>query len=668
MLISLRAVLFLILSVFSISCLATPVSIGPELEQIQIHTVEPLRYLVTPPDIVSPPISELFTVSQRLNLGFFPNRVLWLKFDLQADPKADPNKVYILEIPSRPGNVQLFRGNGDTPVSVSGVLMPIDQRPLKETAVLFPLKLHPGEVNHLTLRMTNRYAHLGFLGLYSEHGWAREKESRNLLFGGYAGLMAALLFISLGLFIFPERKLECLLYMLAQGSIHLAIPANILGYMSLLWPSAVNWDYNIRPLLIATGSLSLGVFSSLFLRLQQRAPAVNYVLLVSAVAVSGSWLWTFWDPMLLSSLTAPLTIWMQIFCLSLGCYFVYHGDRAARFYVVGFGSLLLSSLFTITYTTYQIVNFGSAVPMPISVIQISAVINALALTYAIMERIKEEREMRIRAEIQLRQSAEDSSHLKSDLLRNISHELRTPLNSIVGFSEVLTETLDTGEAHDYAEIINQNSTRLTSIINEILDYTNLEGGGLPLKNSQFNLKELIEEILNYYQPTSTEKHLAVLFEMPFDVPPTVNADRFRVKQILMHVIGNAFEFTKSGTIEITATLNPQNSEQMRIEVKDTGIGIQEDVQRKLFEPFVQGDASPTRTHSGVGMGLKFSRTLARRMGGNVNLVRSAPELGTTVEILIPVSIREPSLPKRESFRQRKPVRYFRFAGFRLRSF
>ncbi|MBW8011721.1 MAG: response regulator [Chloroflexi bacterium] len=228
---------------------------------------------------------------------------------------------------------------------------------------------------------------------------------------------------------------------------------------------------------------------------------------------------------------------------------------------------------------------------------------------------------------------------KSQFLANMSHELRTPLNSIIGFSRVILKGID-GPINDLQTqdltAIYSSGQHLLEMINSILDLSKIEAGKMELSIEEIQLNELIQSTISTAIGLVKEKPIKLVNNIP-DELPTVNADRTRVRQILLNLLQNASKFTDEGTITIDSyqETSPQGIQEFIISVTDTGIGISEEDQIKLFEPFSQVDDSPTRKTGGTGLGLSISRRLVEMQGGRIWL-ESEVGIGTTFYFSLPL--------------------------------
>ena len=222
--------------------------------------------------------------------------------------------------------------------------------------------------------------------------------------------------------------------------------------------------------------------------------------------------------------------------------------------------------------------------------------------------------------IKARLEAESAYKAKSNFLSVMSHELRTPLNGIVGATNLLKYEQITPSQKSYLDILEHSSDQMLSLVNNILDFSKIEIGKINLDRNTFNLKKLLEKISKSFESKTTEK-LAFKINVDNRLDKTIISDDLRLMQIVNNLLSNAFKFTKTGFVELNATLEKQERKELSISffVKDTGLGIKEEQAHKIFESFEQADKSTTRNYGGTGLGLSISKQLVELFGSELTL-------------------------------------------------
>jgi signal transduction histidine kinase len=236
-----------------------------------------------------------------------------------------------------------------------------------------------------------------------------------------------------------------------------------------------------------------------------------------------------------------------------------------------------------------------------------------------------------------RQLAEASQH-KSQFLANMSHELRTPLNAILGYTELILDNIygnTPDKMREVLERIERNGRHLLGLINDVLDLSKIEAGQLVLALGDYSLKNVVQTVFSTVEALAKEKNLAFKVEMPPDMP-NGHGDERRLIQVPLNLVGNAIKFTDEGEIVIKAS-NANGS--FEVAVRDTGPGISERDQAKLFQQFQQADNSITRKKGGTGLGLAISKRIIEMHGGRI-WVESRAGQGSTFAFTLPVAVRE----------------------------
>ena len=230
---------------------------------------------------------------------------------------------------------------------------------------------------------------------------------------------------------------------------------------------------------------------------------------------------------------------------------------------------------------------------------------------------------------QARDSALETANTKAAFLANMSHEIRTPLNGIIGTANLLLDSDLNQEQHHYAAMLKTSADSLLEIVNDILDFSKIEAGKRELEEIDFDLRQVVENAVNFFAILARKKDLQISFEIAENVPTKLHGDSNQLRQILNNLISNAVKFTETGEIAVQISNQEENQTQVLLHftVSDTGIGIDEAAQKKLFQPFMQADVSTTRKFGGTGLGLAICKQIVGLMQGEIG-VESEPNKGS----------------------------------------
>ncbi|BCX80892.1 two-component system, sensor histidine kinase [Methylomarinovum caldicuralii] len=232
----------------------------------------------------------------------------------------------------------------------------------------------------------------------------------------------------------------------------------------------------------------------------------------------------------------------------------------------------------------------------------------------------------------LAQKAEAASQAKSRFLANVSHELRTPLNAILGFMELLLAGELRSETRNYVRLAREAAQALLQLIEDLLDVARIEAGRLELHCRPFDLAALVASVVELHRPLAESKNLSLSCRYPADLPAWRHGDAGRIRQVLSNLVHNAIKFTEWGKVEVTVA---GEGDRVRLEVRDTGIGLQAEDCERIFEPFTQVDGGSTRRHGGTGLGLSICRQLVESMGGTIS-VTSQLHRGSCFAVVLPL--------------------------------
>jgi len=237
------------------------------------------------------------------------------------------------------------------------------------------------------------------------------------------------------------------------------------------------------------------------------------------------------------------------------------------------------------------------------------------------------RELELRA---AKEQAEAASKAKSEFLANMSHEIRTPLNGVIGFSELLYDTPLNFTQKQYLENAISSAHSLLGVINDVLDFSKIEAGKLELDVVETDVWDLVEQAADIVKYSAAKKKIELLLDVQPDIPPYIQTDPIRLKQVLVNLLSNAVKFTDSGEVQLKldCKVKDENSARFSFSISDTGIGISSEQQDKLFKAFTQADSTTTRRFGGTGLGLVISNLIVEKMGSSI-ILDSEPGIGST---------------------------------------
>ncbi|CAN7343245.1 EAL domain-containing protein [Pseudoduganella sp. LjRoot289] len=254
----------------------------------------------------------------------------------------------------------------------------------------------------------------------------------------------------------------------------------------------------------------------------------------------------------------------------------------------------------------------------------------MALAFNKMMNVLEQREAELK---ESRDAAVNMAEMKAQFAATVSHEVRTPLNGVVGMLDMLKEMRLTQRQQECVDVAWNSSRTLIDLINNVLDFSKMDAGKLSLEETDFDLRKLLEEVIELVARPAQQKGVEVAYALAPGVPERITGDALRLRQILINLLGNAVKFTEQGEVSLRVSVHAGVDFGLSFEVRDSGIGMSREVQQHLFESYVQPDPSTTRRYGGTGLGLAICKQLVGLMGGEIS-VSSTPGSGTTFLVTV----------------------------------
>ncbi len=523
----------------------------------------------------------------------------------------------------------------------SGDRVPFTERPLPHHQLVFPINI-PEQAQWSILFRARGDNVIDFpLSLRSPDAFNQHDGQLKLSYGFYFGSVLIMCVFNLLIF-FSIREPSYLLYVLYLGIFGLNLFAREGLAYQWLWPGASEWNHRSLPVLnLLTLAFSI-FFSCSFLELKKAAPALNRVLVLGGLALVALTPFTFLNFKFFIQFSSAVVLPWPFIAVALAVWSIRRGYQPARFFLIAFSAVgLASSVYILK--TFNLIGGSWLIE---NALQLGTVTEAVLLSFALAHRmttLKSENErMHKEAQEALERRVEERTHelntalsARSEFLAVMSHEIRTPLNGIIGTVDMLRDTDLDDTQRRHLHVIEQSGNTLLDLINDVLDYSRLDAGKMPIEQTQLDLPALIGECVALFEHRARLNANSLRQRLDPELGEYCIGDPMRLRQILVNLISNAVKFTENGHIEVVARRDAANRDYVLFEVVDSGIGIPTDQHARLFDYFQQGDQSSRRRYGGTGLGLAICRQLAEIMGGEIGF-QSSESSGSCFWVRLPL--------------------------------
>ncbi len=596
-------------------------------------------------------------LNKEVDSQLFTTSAFWYKFDVYNKESAPTKRLFVIGIPWL-DTIKIHVENEETELSIyeGGDNFAYKNRTIDHTYTNFEHEFQSGH-SSVYVQVKTLDPFIVPISVMDSLEFLEEEVNHSNYTGFIYGIIMAMLLYNLILF-FNIKIAYYGFYVLYLG-LFLLMNASYNCYTFKLffydYPVVQNWFESTTIYLFSIGGI---LFAQSFLNLKNCFPKLNIVtnyLLLFYAAIMAITFFIGYRYNIVFAIS--LTVLFSIYVFGITIYSIINGNHYARLFLLAITAGLLGTLVT-ALTVMALIPYTDA---GLHAVDYGMIIDTILLSFALADRFKATQEEKLIAENETKKALE-AKKAKEEFLSNMSHEIRTPMNAIIGFVNILKNNV-TGEKNlSYINIIQSSSKTMLHLIDDILDFSKIENGKLSINRHPFNPHNELIHCLKLFEASAAEKSIELLTNVDKNLPECLEGDLIRIKQIMFNFLSNAIKFSPEGKKVFIAIKYENNL--LSISVQDEGIGISDESQEKIFNPFEQVDGTMAKKYGGTGLGLSISLKLAKLMGGEIAL-SSTLGVGSTFTLLLPVKIcdiADEAAPDKEELYSAEDFDYSRLSG------